>query len=48
MEETGSAYASMLLHKWDEVLPQFWQIVPRDYARIIGFDVEGAEQAKSA
>ncbi|MFT8418663.1 MAG: glutamate synthase large subunit [Acetobacter sp.] len=48
VEETGSAYASMLLHKWDEVLPQFWQIVPRDYARIIGFDVEGAEQAKSA
>ncbi|MDE7547040.1 glutamate synthase large subunit [Acetobacter fabarum] len=48
VEETGSAYASMLLHKWDEVLPQFWQIVPRDYAKIIGFDVESAEQAKSA
>ena len=48
VEETGSAYASMLLHKWDEVLPQFWQIVPKDYAKIIGFEVEGAEQAKSA
>ncbi len=48
VEETGSAYASMLLHKWDEVLPQFWQIVPRDYAKIIGFSVEGEQQARSA
>ncbi|MFT8468862.1 MAG: glutamate synthase large subunit, partial [Acetobacter syzygii] len=48
VEETGSAYASMLLHKWDEVLPQFWQIVPKDYAKIIGFSVDEAPQAKSA
>ncbi|NHO32501.1 glutamate synthase large subunit [Acetobacter fallax] len=37
--ETRSGYAAMLLHKWDEVLPDFWQIVPKDYARIIGFTV---------
>ncbi|GBQ28403.1 glutamate synthase large chain [Acetobacter estunensis NRIC 0472] len=35
--ETQSSYAAMLLHKWDEVLPRFWQVVPKDYARIIGF-----------
>ncbi len=37
--ETHSGYAAMLLHKWNEVLPHFWQIVPKDYARIIGFSV---------
>ncbi|MDG6094011.1 glutamate synthase large subunit [Acetobacter sp. AN02] len=37
--ETGSRYGGMLLHKWDEVLPHFWQIVPRDYAKTIGFEI---------
>lgn len=36
--ETGSPYATTLLHKWDEVLPHFWQIVPTEYAKIIGFE----------
>lgn len=35
--ETQSSYAAMLLHKWEEVLPRFWQVVPKDYAKIIGF-----------
>ncbi|MBS0959046.1 glutamate synthase large subunit [Acetobacter thailandicus] len=48
VEETGSPYATMLLHKWDEVLPSFWQIVPRDYARIIGFTCESEAVKKSA
>lgn len=37
--ETQSPYAAMLLHKWDEVLPHFWQVVPKDYAKVIGFAV---------
>ena len=48
VEETGSAYAATLLHKWDEYLPMFWQIVPRDYAKIIGFSVPEAELERSA
>lgn len=43
--ETNSAYGQMLLHKWDEVLPDFWHIVPRDYASVVGFDIsENAEK----
>ena len=48
VEETGSPYATNLLHKWNDVLPRFWQIVPKDYARIIGFSLPEAELAKSA
>ena len=44
---THSSYAAMLLHKWDEVLPRFWQVVPKDYAKIIGFAVPD-EMAASA
>lgn len=47
-DETGSAYAKELLHRWDRVLPQFWQIVPRDYARIIGYELPHEVQALSA
>lgn len=48
VEETGSPYATNLLHKWDDVLPRFWQIVPKDYARIIGFTVPEEALAQSA
>lgn len=47
-DETGSAFASELLHRWDRVLAQFWQVVPRDYARIIGYELPKVEQALSA
>jgi glutamate synthase (NADPH/NADH) large chain len=33
--ETNSRYASMLLHDWDRVLPQFWQVVPKDYVKYL-------------
>jgi glutamate synthase (NADPH/NADH) large chain len=33
--ETQSRYAAMLLNDWERVLPQFWQIVPRDYVRFL-------------
>ncbi|MCH4091088.1 MAG: glutamate synthase large subunit [Acetobacter sp.] len=45
--ETQSPYAAMLLHKWEEVLPRFWQVVPKDYAKIIGFS-EPEQMAISA
>lgn len=40
VSETGSEYAASLLHAWDEVLPKFWHVVPKDYARIIGYENE--------
>jgi glutamate synthase (NADPH/NADH) large chain len=33
--ETSSRYATRLLHDWERVLPQFWQVVPRDYVRYL-------------
>ena len=33
--ETNSSYATRLLHDWDRVLPQFWQVVPRDFVRYL-------------
>jgi glutamate synthase (NADPH/NADH) large chain len=33
--ETSSRYADMLLHDWHRVLPQFWQIVPKDFVRYL-------------
>ncbi|MFT8886151.1 MAG: glutamate synthase large subunit, partial [Acetobacter papayae] len=48
VEETDSAYAAMLLHKWEEVLPRFWQIVPTDYAKVIGFSVPEVALEKTA
>ncbi|XCX38357.1 glutamate synthase large subunit [Kozakia baliensis] len=47
-KETGSAYATELLHRWERVLPNFWHIVPRDYARIIGYEAPQTAQALSA
>jgi len=28
--ETGSAWAAELLEQWDEALPRFWQVVPKE------------------
>jgi glutamate synthase (NADPH/NADH) large chain len=33
--ETGSRYAARLLHDWPRTLPQIWQVVPRDYVRLL-------------
>ncbi|WP_264786540.1 GltB/FmdC/FwdC-like GXGXG domain-containing protein, partial [Gluconobacter cerinus] len=37
VEETGSTYAADLLHCWEHTLEQFWHIVPREYAKVIGY-----------
>ncbi|MFS3136466.1 glutamate synthase large subunit [Gluconacetobacter sacchari] len=45
--ETHSRYAALMLHKWESVLPRFWQLVPREYAGVIGYTAP-AEVARSA
>ncbi|WP_025812732.1 GltB/FmdC/FwdC-like GXGXG domain-containing protein, partial [Komagataeibacter kakiaceti] len=42
--ETGSRYAELLLHNWDRTLPRFWQVVPTEYARVIGFEAPALAQ----
>ncbi|WP_068169593.1 glutamate synthase large subunit [Neokomagataea thailandica] len=37
VQETGSTYAEDLLHCWEQTLEQFWHVVPRDYAKVIGY-----------
>ncbi|WP_264817838.1 glutamate synthase-related protein, partial [Acidomonas methanolica] len=44
-QETGSAYAAELLHRWDDVLPKFWHVVPTDYALVIGYEAPAAARA---
>ncbi|NVN10729.1 glutamate synthase large subunit [Nguyenibacter vanlangensis] len=45
--ETRSRYAELLLHEWDRALPRFWHVVPREYARVIGY-TPAVETARSA
>ena len=33
--ETNSRYATMLLTEWDRVVPRFWHVVPKDYAKYL-------------
>ncbi len=33
--ETNSRYAAMLQLEWDRVLPQFWQVVPKDFVKYL-------------
>ena len=35
VQETTSRYAAMLLHNWDQVLGDFWQVVPKDYVKYL-------------
>ena len=34
-KETQSRYAEMMLHDWARALPQFWQIVPKEYVKYL-------------
>ncbi|MFT8777309.1 MAG: glutamate synthase large subunit [Gluconacetobacter liquefaciens] len=45
--ETHSRYAALMLHKWENILPRFWQLVPREYAKVIGYNPI-TEAARSA
>ncbi len=46
VQETGSRYAARLLHDWDRTLPQFWQIVPKEFLKHLPVPLE--EAAKRA
>jgi glutamate synthase domain-containing protein 3 len=47
-ERTGSPRASALLERWEEALPLFRKVMPRDYARALGeVAAEEVEQTRS-
>ena len=46
--ETSSRYARQLLHDWDRTLPQFWQVVPREYARYLPVPLSAEAEALRA
>lgn len=35
IEYTGSQYASGILSRWDEILPRFVKVMPKDYKRVL-------------
>jgi glutamate synthase (NADPH) large chain len=35
VQETSSRYAAMLLHNWSQTLSDFWQVVPKDYVKLL-------------
>jgi glutamate synthase (NADPH/NADH) large chain len=48
-EETQSRFARMLLHDWDQALPEFWQVVPKEYVKYLSVPLgETAEVALRA
>ncbi len=46
--ETNSRYASMLLLDWDRALPQFWQVVPKDFAKYLPVPLSDTSEALRA
>ena len=45
--DAEQAIAEMLLHEWERVLPRFWQVVPKEYARYLAAPL-GVEEALRA
>lgn len=48
VQETESRYASFLLHDWQTALPHFWHVVPKEYAKVQGINIETSVLKKSA
>lgn len=48
VKETDSRYATSLLHEWQNTLQHFWQVVPKEYAKAIGFQIDTATMKKTA
>lgn len=46
--ETNSPFATLLLHDWEETLSKFWHIVPKEYAKAIGFQENNKRKVRSA
>jgi len=47
-EETNSRYARMLVHDWELALPQFWQVVPKEYVKYLPVPLTESAEAKRA
>jgi glutamate synthase (NADPH/NADH) large chain len=45
--ETSSRYAAMLLVDWARVLPQFWQVVPKEYVKYLPVPLAEAEALRA-
>ena len=45
--ETQSRYAEMMLHHWERDMPQFWQIVPKEYAKYLPVPMVEAEALRA-
>ena len=45
---TGSANAKRVLENWDEMLPKFVKVMPRDYKRVLAERAERIEREESA
>ena len=45
--ETSSRYAAMMLHDWARALPQFWQIVPKEYVKYLPVPLNEAEALRA-
>jgi len=48
VRETGSAFAESLLDTWDAVLPQFWQVCPKEMVNRLEYPLADTPEAKSA
>jgi glutamate synthase (NADPH/NADH) large chain len=48
VKETGSAFAESLLDTWDAVLPQFWQVCPKEMVNRLEHPLSDTPQAKTA
>ncbi|WP_408869634.1 glutamate synthase large subunit [Commensalibacter oyaizuii] len=48
VKETDSRYATSLLHEWQNTIKHFWHVVPKEYAKVIGFKFESDEIRQSA
>jgi glutamate synthase domain-containing protein 3 len=48
LETTGSANAARVLDAWDEMLPKFVKVMPRDYKRALAERMRSAEDAALA
>jgi glutamate synthase (NADPH/NADH) large chain len=48
VQETNSRYAAMLLHNWDQVLGDFWQVVPKDFVKYLPHALNDAQEQARA
>ena len=46
-KETGSRYATNLLHDWTRTLPRFWQVTPKEYAKYLPVPLNESEALRA-